>query len=156
MKAIPGEFQQVLVVAEMDKNKKRDVVRKTCTERRISLLKDVKIWKRFEKRNRISWCWSTKFLRTFEGWGLEACDEVCGKKMERSKGDIWWWNEELKEAVSRKKNVHKTMCWNSTEKNKSRHIKMKNIARKTVSRAMSEKPEEVLTELKIVKMKCLG
>ena len=33
---------------------------------------------------------------------LKACDEVCGKKRRRrSKGDIWWLNEETKEAVSR-------------------------------------------------------
>ena len=35
---------------------------------------------------------------------LKTCDEVCGKKMGmRSKGDTWWWNEEVKEAVSKKK-----------------------------------------------------
>ena len=34
---------------------------------------------------------------------IKACDEVCGKKRERSKGDTWWFNEEVKEAVSRKK-----------------------------------------------------
>ena len=38
---------------------------------------------------------------------LKACDEVCGKKMgRRSKGDTWWWNEEVNEAVSRKKDAH--------------------------------------------------
>ena len=31
-----------------------------------------------------------------------------------SKGDTWWWNEEVKEAVSRTKEAHKTMCRNST------------------------------------------
>ena len=31
---------------------------------------------------------------------LKPCDEVCGKKMgRRSKGDTWWWNEEVKEVV---------------------------------------------------------
>ena len=34
---------------------------------------------------------------------LKACDEVCGKKRgRRSKGDTWWWNEEVKEAASMK------------------------------------------------------
>ena len=41
---------------------------------------------------------------------LKACDEVCGKK-----GRERWWNEEVKEAVSRKKEAHKAMCQNSTE-----------------------------------------
>ena len=52
---------------------------------------------------------------------LEACDEVCGKKSWRIKGDAWWWNEDVKEAVSRKKVAHKAMCQNSTEENKRRY-----------------------------------
>ena len=37
---------------------------------------------------------------------LKTCDDVCYKKMEwRSKGDKWWWNEEVKEAVSRKMRI---------------------------------------------------
>ena len=30
---------------------------------------------------------------------LKVCDEVCEKKGRRSKGETWWWNEEVKEAV---------------------------------------------------------
>ena len=42
-----------------------------------------------------------------------------------SGGYIWWLNEEVKEAVSRKKDSHKAMCKNSTEENKRRYISMK-------------------------------
>ena len=36
----------------------------------------------------------------FKDGVLEACDEVCWKKRgRRSKGDTWWWNKEVKEAV---------------------------------------------------------
>ena len=46
MNVIPGEFLHSLLVADMDKEKIRNVVRETCTERReISLLRDVKIRK---------------------------------------------------------------------------------------------------------------
>ena len=46
VKAIPGEFQHVLMIADIDK-KIRTVVRKTCAERRkITLLKEVNIRKR--------------------------------------------------------------------------------------------------------------
>ena len=39
--AIPGEFQHSLVIADIDKRKVRNVVRKICTERRkISLVND--------------------------------------------------------------------------------------------------------------------
>ena len=65
MKAIPGDYQHALVVADIDRKKIRNVVRKMCTERRkISLLKDVKIRKRFEE-NVIKW--STKFVVPFHG-----------------------------------------------------------------------------------------
>ena len=73
-------------------------MRKTCAERRkITLLKDVEIRKRFEEK-------VTKLVDVGEPylWGhfkhgvLKACDEVCGKKTERrSKGDTWWWKEEV-------------------------------------------------------------
>ena len=50
---------------------------------------------------------------------LKASDEVCEMKRGRkNKGDIWWWNEEVKDIVSRKKDLHMVMCWNSTEENK--------------------------------------
>ena len=48
VKAIPGEFQHALLIADIDKRKVNKVVRKTCAERgKITLLKDVKIRKRF-------------------------------------------------------------------------------------------------------------
>ena len=51
MKAIPGEFQHALVIADIDKRKIRKVERKTCAERRkITLLKDVKIKKGIEEK----------------------------------------------------------------------------------------------------------
>ena len=34
MEVIPGEFQHALVIADIDKRKVRNVVRKTCAERR--------------------------------------------------------------------------------------------------------------------------
>ena len=56
--------------------------------------------------------------------------------------EIWWWNDEVKEAVSRKKDAHKAMCWNSTDENKRRYKSMKNYTK----RAMREKAGEVLAE----------
>ena len=50
------------------------------------------------------------------------------------------------EAVSRKKEALKAMCWNSTEENKRRYKSMKNKAKKAVSKAMREKAEEALIE----------
>ena len=47
----PWEFQHSLVIADIDRKKIRNVVKRTCAERRkMSLLKDVKIRKRFEEK----------------------------------------------------------------------------------------------------------
>ena len=79
----------------------------------------------------------------FKDGVLKACDEVCVKKRrKRSKGDTWWWNEEVKEAVSIKKEAHKAMCQNSTEENKRRNKSMKNRAKNAVTKAMKERAEE--------------
>ena len=68
------------------------------------------------------------------------------KKRERgSKGNTWWWNVQMREAVSRKKDPHNTVGLNSTEENKRRYEGMK---KKAVSKAMKEKAVEVLTEFK--------
>ena len=55
----------------------------------------------------------------FKDRALKACDEVCGKVNGRSKGDTWWWNEDVKEVTSRKKDAHKAMCRNSSVENKN-------------------------------------
>ena len=117
MKAILGEFQHAFVIADMDEGKIRKVVRKTSTERReITLLKDVKIRKRFEEKVIKSVGIGTPILwGHFKDGVSEACDEVCGmKRGRRSKRDLWWWNEEV---VSIKKEAHKAMCKNSNEEN---------------------------------------
>ena len=77
-------------------------------------------------------------LAHFKDEVLKACDEVCGKKRgSRGNGVTRWWNEEVKEAISRKKEAHKAMCQNSTGENKRKN--------KAVSEAMREMVEEVLT-----------
>ena len=59
------------MVANIDKKKIRKVVRKTCAERRkISLLKDVKIRKRFEEK--VIKLVDAKFVGTFQGLGFKG------------------------------------------------------------------------------------
>ena len=122
--AIPGEFQHAFVIGDIDKRKIWNVVRYKCAERRkITLLKGVKIRKRFQEK-------VTKLIDVGAPnlWGhikdgvLKACDEVCGKKRwRRSKGDTWWWNEDVKEPVTRKKEAHKAMCQNNNQENDRRY-----------------------------------
>ena len=38
-------------------------------------------------------------------------EEVCGKKKSsRDQGDMWWWNEEVKDTIARKKAAFKELC----------------------------------------------
>ena len=117
------EVSTCLSDSNIDKRKIRKVVRKTCAERRkICLLNDMKIRKRFYRKvTELFDVGAPNLWGHFKDGVLEACDVVCGKERgERGKGDTLWWNEEVKEAVSRKKDVHRVRCQNSTEENKRR------------------------------------
>ena len=100
-----------------------NLVKKTCAERtKIRLLENVKISKQFEERVvELVDVEAPNLWEHIKDEDLEACDDVYGKNRgRRSKGDTWWWNEEVKEVVSRRKDAHKAMCLNSTEENKWR------------------------------------
>ena len=87
----------------MNKKKMRNVVRNTCAGRRkISLLNDLKIRKRFEEKViQLVDVAMPNLCGHYKDGILEACDEVCGKQRGmRCKGSAWWLNEEVKEAVS--------------------------------------------------------
>ena len=121
--------------------KMRKVVRRTCSERRkISLLIDVKIRKRFkEKLIKLLDVGAPNLWGHFKDGVFQACDYMCGKKRgRRSKGDSWWWNEGVKEAVSKNKEAHKAICQNNAEANKRRYKSMRNKAMKAVSKGLKE------------------
>ena len=78
-------------------------MRKARAERRrIRWLKDVKIRKQFEEKvTKLVDVGAPNLCGYFKDGVLEACHDVCGKKRgRRSKGDTWWWIEEVMEAVS--------------------------------------------------------
>ena len=76
-------------------------------------------------------------MGTLQGWGQKACDEVYRKKRgRRSKGDTWWFNEEVKQAGSRKKD--RRQCIKTVLRRIRRYKSMKNKANKSVSRAMRD------------------
>ena len=90
VKSIPGKSQYALVIADIVKRKIRIVIRKTCAERRkITLLKNVMIRKRFEEKViKLIGVGGQHLSGHFKDGILKAHDEVCGKKREgRSKGD---------------------------------------------------------------------
>ena len=75
--------------------------------------------------------------KTFKDGVLQACDERCGKKKSRrDQGDMWWWNEEVKDTITRKKAAFKEVCRFPSQENKTQYKHIKNQMRKTVARAM--------------------
>ena len=70
------------------------------------------------------------------------------KKGRRDQGDTWWWNEDVKEVIARKKDVLKEICKSGTEANKARYKNMKNWAKKVVVKAVKEVAEQELRELR--------
>ena len=43
------------------------------------------------------------------------------RKVEKNHGGIWWWNEEVKEAMQQNKVACKKMCKNQSEENKTKY-----------------------------------
>ena len=85
VKAIPGEFQHALVIADIDRKQIRKIMKKVCAERRkTTMLKDVKTWNRFEEKViELVDVGAQKLWGHSKNMALNACDEVCGRKMVR-------------------------------------------------------------------------
>ena len=62
---------------------------------------------------------------------------MCGKKnSRRDQGDMWWWNEEVKNTVARKKAAFRELCRFPSEENKTQCKRLRNQTRKIVARTM--------------------
>ena len=150
VKVIPWELQYRLVVVDLDKKVLKKGVRKERIIRR-------KIWKLNENRTRVRFEKGVKELvnadapdlwKTFKDGVLKACDEVCGKKKSgRDQGDMWWWNEEGKDTIARKKAAFKQLCRFPSEENKNQYKRINNQTRKIVVRAMRKKANQELNNL---------
>ena len=79
---------------------------------------------------------------------LKACDELCGKKKSRrDQGDMWWWNKEVKNTITRKKAAFKELCRFPSEQNKTQYKRIRNQTRKIVARAMRMEANQELNNL---------
>ena len=52
------------------------------------------------------------------------------KKSRRDRGDMWWWNEEVKDTIARKKAAFKELCRFPSEENKIKYKRIKNYREK--------------------------
>ena len=140
------ELQHRMVVVDLDKK----VVRKEWVIRR-------KFWKLNENRTRVRFEKRVKELvstdvpdlwKTFRDGVLKACDELRGKKKSRrDQGDMWWWNEEVKDTITTKKTTFKELCRFPSEQNKTQYKHIRNQTRKIVARAMRMEANQKLNNL---------
>ena len=110
MKGIPGELHHRLVVTDLVKKKVKRAIRKeTIEKRKVWKLKEDNTRTRFEGRVEALVNTDAQDLWKYFKLGvLKACDEVCGKKKGmRDQGNTWWWNENVREAIARKKDAQK-------------------------------------------------
>ena len=142
---IPWELQHRLVVVDLDKK----------AARRQWIIKRT-IWKLNENRTRVTFEKRAKELvsadgpdlwKTFKDGVLKVCDEVCGKKKSRrDQGDMWWWSEEVKGNIARKKAALKELCRFPSEQNKTQYKRIRNQTRKIVARAVRIKADQELND----------
>ena len=148
VKAIPGELQHRLVIVDVDQRKLRRIVRKRMIEKR-------KVWKLKEEETRAKFQERVEELvdmdapdmwKSFKEGVLRACDEVCGKTRGRKDqgGETWWWSNDVKEAVTKKKDAFKEYCKNRTEELKAKYKELNKQAKKVVAKAKEEGTEQLL------------
>ena len=79
---------------------------------------------------------------------LQVCDEWRGKTKARgSRGNTWWWNEQVKDAIDRKKKAIKLWCTNQSAENKNNYKKARNETKKVIAKAMKQETEEEMNVL---------
>ena len=74
--------------------------------------------------------------KTFKGGVPKPCNDVCEKKKSRrDRGDIWWWNKEVKGTIMRKNGITELRKF-PPEENKIQYKGLTNQTRKIVARSM--------------------
>ena len=79
---------------------------------------------------------------------LLACDKLCGKTKGRGdRGNTWWWNEQVRDAIDRKKEAFKLWCTNRSMESKNNYRKARNETKKVIAKAMKQEAEEEMNVL---------
>ena len=104
---------------------------------------------RFEKRvKELVSTYAPNLWKTFKDVVLKECDKLCGKKKSRrDQGDMWWWNEEVKDTIIRKKAAFKELCRFPSKEKKTQYKRIRNQTRKIVARAMRMEANQELNNL---------
>ena len=150
VKVIPWELQHRLLVAEVDKRKLNKVVKKESrVKRMVWKLKEREMQEKFERRvKELVDVKTTNLWESFRDGVLTACDELCGKKVRKNGGSKWWWNEEVRNAIGKKKEAFKPFCKTGLEEHKIFYRKMRNQTKKVIAKAMKTEAEKEMEELR--------
>ena len=106
IKVIPCELQHRLLLADVDKRKRNKVIKKESRiKHMVWKLKEREMQEKFERKvEELVDVETTNLRESFRDGVLTTCDELCGKKKVRKNGgNKWWWNEEVRNAIARKK-----------------------------------------------------
>ena len=63
------------------------------------------------------------------------------------RGNTWWWNEQVKDAIDRKRKAFKLWCTNRSTENKNKYRKAKNKTKKVIAKALRQEAEEEMNVL---------
>ena len=86
---------------------KKSVKKSKRVRWRVWKLKEKEIKEEFERRVvELVDAEAVDLWESYKNGVLKACDDLCGKtKGRRDQGNTWWWNEQVKEAIDRKKSI---------------------------------------------------
>ena len=112
-------------------------------------LKEREMQEKFERVEELVDVETTNLWESFRDGVLTTWDELCGKKKVRKNGgNKWWWNEEVRNAIARKKKAFKTFCKTGLEEHKMLYRKMRNQTKKVIAKAMTTEAEKEMEELR--------
>ena len=85
---------------------------------------------------------------SYKNGGLQACEELCGKTKGRAdRENTWWWNEQVRDAIDRKKKAFKLWCTNQSTESKNNYRKARNETKKVIAKATKQEAEEEMSVL---------
>ena len=146
VKVIPCELHHRLVVIDLDE---KVMKKQRITRRKIWKLNQNQTGVRIEKRVKELLSTDAPDLwKTFKDGVLKTCNVVYGKKKSRrDRGDMWWWNKEIKDVIARKKVTFEELRRFPSKENKTQYKCLRNQTETIVARAVRMEANQKLIGL---------
>jgi len=148
---IPGELQHSLVVMDVNKlTRKRRRKNFNVEQTKTWRLKEEQVREMFQDRMNVLYEESDEqdpWLK-YRDSSVKAAKEICGvSKGKPQHGETWWWQQDVQDAIKRKKESFKKWKKEPSEENKRHYQKDKKGAKKAVANAMKSEAEKELVEI---------